>query len=37
MANLGAHDVKALNAKFLTPATPVNPPTLFSAFPLIWI
>jgi glycolate oxidase len=35
MANLGAHNIKALNAKFLTPSTPVNPPTLFSAFPLM--
>jgi glycolate oxidase len=35
MANLGAHDVEALNRKFLTPTTPVNQPGLFSAFPLM--
>jgi glycolate oxidase len=35
MANLGAHDVAALNRKLITPATSVTPPGLFSAFPLM--
>lgn len=35
MANLGAHNVAALNTKLITPTTPVNPPSLFSAFPLM--
>lgn len=35
MANLGAHDVTALNRNLITRSTPVNWPTLFSAFPLM--
>ncbi|HEY3919743.1 MAG TPA: alpha-hydroxy acid oxidase [Stellaceae bacterium] len=35
MANLGAHDVAALNRNLITRSTPVNWPTLFSAFPLM--
>ena len=35
MANLGAKNVAALNKSLITPTTPVNPPSLFSAFPLM--
>jgi isopentenyl diphosphate isomerase/L-lactate dehydrogenase-like FMN-dependent dehydrogenase len=35
MANLGAKNVAALNKSFITASTPVNQPTLFSAFPLM--
>jgi isopentenyl diphosphate isomerase/L-lactate dehydrogenase-like FMN-dependent dehydrogenase len=35
MANLGAKNVAALNKSLITASTPVNQPTLFSAFPLL--
>jgi glycolate oxidase len=35
MANLGAKNVAALNKSLITASTPVNPPSLFSAFPLM--
>ena len=35
MANLGAKNVAALNKALITASTPVNPPSLFSAFPLM--
>jgi len=35
MANLGAKNLAALNKSYLAPATPVNFPTMFSAFPLL--
>jgi hypothetical protein len=35
MANLGAKNVGALNKSLITASTPVNFPTLFSAFPLM--
>lgn len=35
MANLGAKNVAALNKALITPTAPVNPPSLFSAFPLM--
>jgi glycolate oxidase len=35
MANLGAKNVGALNKSLITATTPVNQPTLFSAFPLL--
>ena len=35
MANLGAKNLAALNRSLLAPATPVNFPTMFSAFPLL--
>ena len=35
MANLGAKNVAALNKALLTPTTPVNAPSLWSAFPLM--
>ncbi|HEY1505374.1 MAG TPA: alpha-hydroxy acid oxidase [Stellaceae bacterium] len=35
MANLGAKNVAALNKSLITVSTPVNPPSLFSAFPLM--
>jgi glycolate oxidase len=35
MANLGAKNVAALNNSQLTPTTPVNLPTMWSAFPLM--
>jgi glycolate oxidase len=35
MANLGAKNVAALDRKFLTPTTPVNLPSMWSAFPLL--
>ena len=35
MANLGAKNVAALNKALITPTTPVNLPSLFSAFPLM--
>ncbi len=34
-ANLGAKTVAQLNPSYLVKATPVNPPSLFSAFPLL--
>jgi len=35
MANLGAHNIAALNQKFLAPGAVVTQPGLFSAFPLM--
>ncbi len=35
MANIGAKNVAALNRGLTTPTTPVNHPSLFSAFPLL--
>ena len=35
MANLGAKNVAALNKSLITPSSPVNPPSLWSAFPLM--
>lgn len=35
MSNLGAKNVAALNKSLVTASTPVNLPTLFSAFPLM--
>jgi glycolate oxidase len=35
MANLGAHNIAALNQKFLAPGAVVSQPGMFSAFPLM--
>lgn len=35
MANLGAKNLAALNKSLTTPTTPLNPPSMFSAFPLL--